>query len=287
MWLQGFSDYATLVFIIFIAIRSTQYFFKFFTDSDEEDAKPQANISSIVSLNHTAPTRLVYHGNALAFSDQLLREILQRRFNYYNGLTTADQAKFIRRLKNFIDDKTFTIHDKKGFREMPVLISSCAIQLTFGLDKYLLPFFKNIHIYPAEFLGIYPTIRYLMGNVTGDTINIGWKYFMEGIEDSTDGKNVGLHEMSHALYYQTFVVEDNVDKDFKKTFDQFTLVGDQVYSSNKEERIGLYSPYALNSFQEFWAESVELFFEKPAGMKSTYPELYSAMADLLEQDPLL
>ena len=43
---------------------------------------------------------------------------------------------------------------------MPVLISAAAIQLTFGLKKYLLPNFKFIHIYPKEFLRVQPTICY-------------------------------------------------------------------------------------------------------------------------------
>jgi MtfA peptidase len=47
----------------------------------------------------------------------------------------------------------------------------------------------------------------------------------------------------------------------------------------------LYSEYALRNFQEFWAESIELFFEKPAAMKAAYPQLYNAMQSLLNQDP--
>ena len=48
----------------------------------------------------------------------------------------------------------------------------------------------------------------------------------------------------------------------------------------------LYSDYALRNFQEFWAESVEIFFEKPVEMESHYPQLYQTMKGLLNQDPI-
>lgn len=248
----------------------------------EEDVTESAE-SSIENTYHEP--LLVYEGHSLGFEDDLLISILQKRFPYYNLLDKPDKEKFLHRLKKFMRDKIFSIHDDKGFREMPILISASAIQLTFGLEKFLLPFYKYIHIYPAEFIGTWPTIRYLMGNVSGNTINIGWKYFLYDIEHPADGKNLGLHEMSHALYYQTFVVEEHVDYDFKRTFNEFTTVGDKVYTKTELNRDGLYSEYALKNFQEFWAESVEIFFEKPLEMRKKYPDLYDAIADLFNQDP--
>jgi Mlc titration factor MtfA (ptsG expression regulator) len=94
-----------------------------------------------------------------------------------------------------------------------------------------------------------------------------------------------MHEIAHALYYQTFVVEENVDEDFRKTFDGFNLYGNKVFEAEKERESELFSSYAMKDFQEFWAESVEIFFEKPVELKSLYPDLYFVMSDLLNQDP--
>jgi Mlc titration factor MtfA (ptsG expression regulator) len=38
--------------------------------------------------------------------------------------------------------------------------------------------------------------------------------------------------------------------------------------------------------QEFWAESVELFFKKPALMQDQYPMVFQRMIHLLNQNPL-
>ena len=111
----------------------------------------------------------------------------------YNALSAIQKARFISRIQNFIAHKTFKIHDTKGYKEMPVLISAAAIQLTFGLKKYLLPNFEFIHVYPREFMRIKNTICFLEGNVSGHTINLSWKHFLEGYAIPDDGQNVGLH----------------------------------------------------------------------------------------------
>lgn len=228
---------------------------------------------------------LVYYGDELNFSDEEITAVLDRHFPYYSKLTSSEKDTFTERVQLFIADKVFKIHCNPGFKEMPVLISAAAIQLTFGLKKYLLPNFRFIHVYPEEFLGVHPTIRVLEGNVSGHAINLSWKHFLEGYKNPRNGQNVGLHELAHALYYQTFVVEENVDHNFRDTFDAFSEYGNKVFEQEKIPGNDLYSDYALRNFQEFWAESIEIFFEKPWQMKKSYPALYTAIASLLNQDP--
>ncbi len=227
-----------------------------------------------------------YHGSELNFLNNQLEEILVKRFPFYNRLPADQQLIFIQRLRKFIACKTFKIHGENKFKEMPVLISAAAIQLTFGLRKFLLPHFKFIHIYPQEFLRVKPILCFLEGNVSGHAINLSWKHFLDGYAIPNDGLNVGLHELAHALYYQTFEAAENIDSNFRNSYDSFNVNGNMAYDSEKTVEGGLYSEYAVKNFQEFWAESVELFFEKPVEMSKYYPDLYDTMKSLLNQDPL-
>ncbi len=102
-----------------------------------------------------------------------------------------------------------------------------------------MPHFSVIQIYPQEFIALEP-MRVLIGNVSGNTINIAWKQFLEGYKNGFDNNNVGLHEMAHALYYQNFEAEENIDKSFQDSFHLFTALGDQVF-----EREKLAAPLAL------------------------------------------
>lgn len=60
----------------------------------------------------------------------------------------------------------------------------------------------------------------------------------------------------------------------------------KVFQLEKAPGNDFYSAYALTNFQEFWAESVELFFERSAQLQTAYPDLYKTIAAILNQDPL-
>lgn len=228
---------------------------------------------------------LIYSGDELNFTDEVLEKVLTKHFPYYNNLSLKEKTLFINRLKTFIALKTFIIYDKTGFREMPILISATAIKFSFGLKKFTLPHYTHIHIFPEEFIGVYPSLRILAGNVSGNRIHISWKHFLAGYQLPEDGQNVGLHEMAHAYYYQNFETGDDVDEDFVSSFDMFNTTGSMVFEKEKHNPDPFYSQYGLTNFQEFWAESVELFFERSDTFKNNYAELYYIMVNILNQDP--
>jgi MtfA peptidase len=227
-----------------------------------------------------------YAGKDLNFSDEQITTVLNKRFPYFINLSIGEKNRFLQRHKKFMKSKLFRIHTNDGFKEMPILISATAIQLSFGLEEYLLPYYKNIHIFPQAFLGMHPTMRFLEGNVSGNDINISWKHYLEGYEKKDDGQNVGLHEMAHAYYSQNFTFEGDKDKCFVNGFTSYNISGNKVFEGEKIQNGQLFSDYALKNFQEFWAESVEIFFERPSEMKAQYEDLYESMSMLLNQRPV-
>ena len=273
------SNFVLIFFAIFIFI-----VIKVIRDAKDHYHYDSHNFSETVVQKRTY---LTYEGDELNVTDGVIVPILTKHFPYFNALGQANKEKFLQRLKKFVRTKTFKIHDVRGFKEMPVLISATAIQLSFGLEKFLLPNFEYIHIYPEEFLGTHPSIRFLEGNVSGQSIRISWKHFLEGFQYPADGQNVGLHEMAHAYYYQNFETGEYIDAAFVNNFPQFNNDADKAFEAEKMPGAAdLYSDYALKNFQEFWAESIEIFFEKPGQLKNSYPELYGALCELLNQDPM-
>jgi MtfA peptidase len=223
---------------------------------------------------------LIYEGSDLNFTQEKISAVLDKRFPYFAKLGVGERTRFLNRHKKFMQSKSFKIHDTKGFKEMPILICATAIQLSFGLNEYLLPYYKNIHIFPQEFLGMHPTMRFLEGNVSGNNINISWKHYLKGYENINDGENLGLHEMAHAYYAQNFTFAGDRDKCFINGFANYNQCGNRIFEAEKIQTGKLFSDYALKNFQEFWAESVEIFFEKPLALKEEYPEL-SAIQQLI------
>ena len=228
----------------------------------------------------------VYYGEELKFTNEMISGCLAKHLSFYNCLGADDKTKFLGRLNKFIKCKTFKIHDKQGFKEMPILLSASAIQLSFGMENYLLPNFEFIHIFPEEFIHGHNNFNFLEGNVCGQSINISWKHFLEGYEYPGDGQNVGLHEMAHAYYCQNFLCKSDTDDCFVSGFSKFSSLADKAYQREQEPGYDLYSDYALRNSQEFWAESIEIFFEKPVDLNKSYPDMYAALTTLLRQDPL-
>jgi Mlc titration factor MtfA (ptsG expression regulator) len=229
-------------------------------------------------------TDLYFHGRTIDITNAHLERTLNKRFPYYRSLEEKQKARFLRRLKKFIRKKTFIIKDEEGFKEMPVLVSAAAIQLSFGLKHYLLPFYRYIRIFPEEYIAA-DSFKILAGNVQNNVISVAWNHLLQGYENQSDGSNLGLHEMSHALYIQKMVIDEHYAPEFTSRYQDLVSECHEAYKMELEGRKDLYSPYADSNLQEFWAESVEIFFEKPDALNDHYPDVFAAISMLLNQDP--
>ena len=208
--------------------------------------------------------------------------------SYYKSLSPVMRQRFLERVVEFMETKKFDYVDVTTDEKMPLLISAASVQITFGLDKYLLDFFDTIHVLQHDYrYGLYNTP--FIGHVSSNGIYLSWDNFLKGFEDYTDANNVGIHEMAHALAYVNFMAGSNDGEDdaFKKRFHEFSSTGRPVFNAMQNGTANMMDAYAATNYNEFWAVAVENFFEKSLQMKTDMPELYVAMSYLLNQDPLL
>ena len=269
---MGFVIFYASAFLFYLAVDRVAAKRRKHLEFTRACSPPQIDLSDIV-----------VHGKDLRLGKEDLHTILTKRYAFYRFLSADVQQLFLHRLATFLQKKIFIIKDDEGFREMPVLVSAAAVHLTLGLRYYLLPFYQYIRIYPEEFFGD-NSFKVLAGNVQQNTITVAWNHLLKGNENSTDGANVGLHEMSHALYFQKIVVEENHARTFSKKYNCLLSECREAFDDEMKGRIDLYSNYATTNLQEFWAESVELFFEKPTSLQAQYPRVFEGMKILLNQD---
>jgi len=214
--------------------------------------------------------------------------VVSHHFRYYNRLGLEEQRKFLFRTYLFQHAKNFHYIEVEPSAEMPILVSAAAVQLTFGLDKFKLNYFDDIFILRDDYhYGYYS--RPFMGHVDQTGIYLSWDNFIKGISGQTDNCNVGLHEMAHALAYVNFVTQTEEDRHFKREFPNFSKVARPIFTSMQQGEVrakNLLGDYAATNYHEFWAVAVEVFFESPVAFRHEMPELYEAMACVLNQDPL-
>jgi Mlc titration factor MtfA (ptsG expression regulator) len=217
---------------------------------------------------------------------QMDYDSLLSRYNpYYKSLSSEGRDRFLKRVLQFIEKKRFEYIDMEGQESMPLLISAAAIQLTYGLDHFLLDYFGTIYIVKNKYTyGLTPTPY--EGHVSQDGIYLSWADFTREFADYTDGQNVGLHEMAHALTYVNFTTHEGRDPAFHDAFVNFSAVARPIFERMKAGETNILNPYAATNYQEFWAVCIETFFERSSDFSNQLPELYTALCTLLNQNPL-
>ena len=211
--------------------------------------------------------------------------ILAQYNPYYKSLDSEGRDRFLRRVLVFMEFKDFEYIDIEPEERMPLLVSSAAVQLTFGLDNFQLDYFKTIYIIKDNYrYGLYNVP--FEGHVSDEGIYLSWSNFLREFTDYSDGQNVGLHEMAHALTYVNFTVQEGRDTSFYDKFKDFSAVARPVFERMQAGETTILDPYAATNYQEFWAVCVETFFERTNTFKRQMPELYFSLCSLLNQDPL-
>ena len=214
--------------------------------------------------------------------------ILEKEFSFYNKLPPKSKKLFLKKLsyfyhgKNFIPKSGIVLDERKK-----ILICASAAQLTFGLPLLKLPHFKDILIYPSSYYNK-RTKKNHVGEVnTQGVIVFSWEHIQKGFDNQEDGYNVALHELAHALRFEDYY--PNEERHFLKQEDvnQLQRIYDDVKGLAQTQLPTFLNKYAFSNLEEFFAVSVESFFERPVAFKKNMPDLYACMSNLLNQDTFL
>lgn len=216
------------------------------------------------------------------------KTILEKHFPFYRKLTPNRKKRFEQKVQYFIHVKEFIPRQIPVVtEEMKVLISACAVQLTFGYPKVFLQHFKRILVYSDNY---YSTINktYHKGEVNPRlrAIVLSWKAFVEGYIHANDGRNLGLHEMAHALRLENLILNSEYNFLDENVLSQWQSLADEEMHNIAQGNSRMFRDYAGTNPDEFFSVAIENFFERPEKFKSLMPNLYAILVLLLKQDPI-
>ncbi len=206
------------------------------------------------------------------------------KHHYYTQLSDSNKKRFNYRLLTFMKSRNFIKKDARVSDDMKVLISAAAVQLTLGLDKYKLKSFRRIIIYEDSFDSSTPDRKHI-GEVKKrrGEIALSWKHFLEGYAIVDDGKNVGLHELAHALEHQTFI--DGMDEVFHDYYPDWKKLAYHKMLLIRRRRNKFLRNYGGTNLNEMFAVCIESFFERPHDFAESLPLLYEVLTCMIKQDP--
>lgn len=210
--------------------------------------------------------------------------ILKNQFTFYNRLDRKHQKYFRHRVASFIQKKEFI--GKEGLiitDEIKVLVSATAVMLTFGFRDFMVNVIKIILIYPHQYYSELNKV-YHKGefNVNLKTLVLSWDCFLEGYRIEDDKLNLGIHEFSHAIHFNSIYQEDINSVIFIDTFNSLR----SMLSSNEKIRKDLVSSayirdYAFTNDFELLAVVIETFIETPLTFREQLPEVYAKVKQML------
>lgn len=118
---------------------------------------------------------------------------------------------------------------------------------------------------------------------------LSWVDVARGAIDDTDGHNVVFHEFSHQIDdlsgRTNGVPVLNKDQNYTEWARVFVIAYRKHVGNVVAGRRTVFDAYGAVGQEEFFAVSVEVFFEKPAALKSEEPGVYQQLANLFQLDP--
>jgi Mlc titration factor MtfA (ptsG expression regulator) len=212
------------------------------------------------------------------------KDILRREFPFYNKLSKKYKLYFEHRVASFIVDKDFIGRDGLVVNdEVKVLISAIAVKLTFGFRDYFIEIISKIVVYPEAFYSS-TNDDFHKGefNPKLKTLVLSWSDFKMGLDIDNDNLNLGIHEFTHAMHFNSIKGRDVSSSIFSDTFKELTaLMQNKPILREKLVQSNYFRRYAFTNQFEFLAVIMETFIETPKEFKSNFPEVYRMTKQML------
>lgn len=204
-------------------------------------------------------------------------------FRYYNTLDEGYKQKFTGRVLKFISEKVISgAGDFEADNRVKALIAASAVQLTLGLETWELYYFEEIELHPSDFDNAKGDLKYSGETNLQGYIKLSWKSFIRGYEINDDNMNLGLHEFSHALRFNSIKGHEQ-DYFVDNYFNKWIACASDAFTDVRDKKETIFRNYGGTNMNEFLSVCIEHYFESPEEIKEQYPVLYYATGILLNQ----
>jgi Mlc titration factor MtfA (ptsG expression regulator) len=229
--------------------------------------------------------------------------LIQRHVVFYHRLSADDRAELLGHTQVFLAEKRF--EGCSGFEitdEIRVTIAAQACLLLLHRRTDYFPHLLTILVYPltyvaeeqrqvAEHLWEEGIVSRLgeTGRRMGSLV-LSWGAVKHGAADPADGKNVVLHEFAHQLDFENDAADGVPGLATREQQLAWAEVMKSEFASLRAaDQSGiptLLDTYGATDPAEFFAVSVEAFFERPRALRAHHPKLYAELRTYFQQDPV-
>src|SRR5437762_3936524 len=231
------------------------------------------------------------------------RKLIQHHVVFFHKLKASDRAELLCHVQVFLVEirfegcSGFTITD-----EVRVTIAAQACLLLLHRRTDYFPGLLTILVYPltymveekrqvGEHVWEEGTVSRLgeTGRRMGSLV-LSWGAVKHGAADPSDGKNVVLHEFAHQLDFENDAADGVPGLATREQQLAWAAVMRSEFASLRAaDESGvptLLDTYGATDPAEFFAVSVEAFFEQPRALLARHPKLYAQLQNYFQQNPV-
>ena len=228
------------------------------------------------------------------------REIVTRQVPLLRRFPPELRQRLEGKMNLFLDQVSF--HGNRGLEvteEMELSIAAQACLLIVNTDMWY-DNLRTILLYPSAFKsrqsrqhGFVVTERETVR--TGESWNRGpvvlsWAHSRAGSLNEKDGQNVVLHEFAHQIDdmsgHTNGIPLLGRDQSFAEWEQVFLTAFSAHVQAVERGRKTVIDSYGAEGHEEFFAVSVEVFFERPRALKKEAPDVYDQLSKLFRLDPV-
>jgi hypothetical protein len=186
----------------------------------------------------------------------------------------------------FIDEQRITGIGTEASEELKLLVAASAVTLSSGWPDYEWDQLAEVLLYPQNFDRDFQFGRQEWAGIAHPwgTLILSVPSLLRSFEIPDDGYHVGLHEFAHLLDKEG-VHFDGIPPglDSKRT-EQWIHI-QRTEMERLREGQSVLDPYGAENVAEFFAVSVEGFFERPSDVERHHPDLYRLLSWYFGVDP--
>lgn len=227
--------------------------------------------------------------------------ILEQNFKHWHKLDPHSHQRLCNLIKVFVAEKDWEfVGGVEPSEEIKVTIAAQACLLLLNIEHDYYRNVSSIIIYPSMyfvnqeevgedgFVITDPAARLGEAHLFGPVV-LAWDAARNGGVHPRDGHNVVYHEFAHKLDMLDGSVNGTPELDGREAYRRWHEVMSAEYQQlcedSEQYKITLLDIYGCTDEAEFFAVSVECFFDQPKEMKQQHPRLYEVLSDYFRQDP--
>jgi Mlc titration factor MtfA (ptsG expression regulator) len=231
------------------------------------------------------------------------RKVIERDVPFFHRLSANDQTELIGHIQVFLAEKRFEgcggLEITDTIRLM-IAAQACLLLLHRKTDYF--PHLLTILVYPSTYVAeeqrriegpVWEEGASLRQGETGRTqgaMVLAWDAVKSGAADSSDGKNLVLHEFAHQLDYENDAADGApalATRDQQLSWREVMSI--EFASLRAADDTGiptLLDTYGATNPAEFFAVLTEAFFERPYALRGHHPKMYAELERYFLQDPI-